>query len=96
MLSHFSHGQLFTSLETVTRLAPLSMEFSRKEYWSGLPCPSPGDLLDPGIKPTSLVSPTLAGGFFNTSATWEVHKYVYMHARSIKLFLSIFVVFLAT
>ena len=96
MLSHFSHGQLFTSLQTVTRLAPLSMEFSRKEYWSGLPCPSPGDLLDPGIKPTSLVSPTLAGGFFHTSATWEVHKYVYMHARSIKLFLSIFVVFLAT
>ena len=61
-----------------------------------MPCPSPGDLLDPGIKPTSLVSPTLAGGFFSTTATWEARKYVYMHARSIKIFLSIFVVFLAT
>ena len=44
----------------------------RQEYWSGLPFPSPGDLPDPGIKPTSLMSPALAGGFFTTSATWEV------------------------
>jgi len=40
------------------------MGFSRKEYWSGLPCPSPGDLLDPGFKPTSLRSSALAGQFF--------------------------------
>ena len=46
---------------TVARQAPLSMGFSRQEYWSGLPFPSPGDLPDPGIKPTS---PALAGGFF--------------------------------
>ena len=45
--------------------------FPRKEYWSGLPFPSPGDLLNPGIKPTSLMSPALAGGFFTTSAVWE-------------------------
>ena len=45
------------------------MIFSRKEYWSGLPRPSPGDLPDLGIKPTSLMSPALAGGFFTTSAT---------------------------
>ena len=50
------------------------MEFSRQEYWSGLPCTPPGDLPDPVIEPASLVSPALAGGFFTTSATWEGHK----------------------
>ena len=45
------------------------MEFSRQEYWSGLPFPTPGDLPDPGIEPASLPSPVLAGGFFTTSAT---------------------------
>ena len=50
--------------------APLSMEFSRQEYWSELPCPSPGDLPNPGIEPPSLRSPALAGGFFTTSTTW--------------------------
>ena len=44
------------------------MEFSRQEYWSGLPCPPPGDLPDQGIKPAS---PALAGGFFTMSATGE-------------------------
>ena len=48
---------------TVVHQAPLSMEFSRQEYWSGLPWPPPGDLPDPGIKPVSLMSPALAGGF---------------------------------
>ena len=43
----------------------------RQEYWSGLPCPPPGDLPNPGIKPTSPMSPALAGSFFTTSATWE-------------------------
>ena len=55
---------------TVAHLAPLSMEFSRQEYWSGLPFPSPGDL--PGIKPVPLASPAWAGTFFTTSATWKV------------------------
>ena len=45
--------------------APLSMEY-RQEYWSGLPFPAPGDLLNSAVKPTSLASPALAGGFFNT------------------------------
>ena len=45
--------------------------FSRQEYWSGLPCPPSGDLPDPGIEPASLTSPSLADGFFTTSATWE-------------------------
>ena len=58
-------------LWTVARQAPLSMGFSRQEYWSELPCPPPGDLPNPGIKPKSLVSPALAGGFFTTSTTWE-------------------------
>ena len=58
--------------------APLSMEFSRQvenwlgcQFWSGLPCPPPGDLHDPGIKPMSLMSPAVAGRFFTTSTTWE-------------------------
>ena len=53
----------------VAHQAPLSMGFSRPEYRSGLPCPSPGDLPNPGIEPMSLLSPELAGGFFTTSAT---------------------------
>ena len=52
-----SHVQLFTMLGTVARQALLSMEFSRQEYWSGLPFPLAWDLPDPGIKPTSPVSP---------------------------------------
>ena len=71
LLSCFSHVQLSVTLWTVTHQAPLSMGFSRQEYWSGLPCPSPGDLRDPGIEPMSLMSPALSGGFFTTSATWE-------------------------
>ena len=50
-------------------LDPLSMGFSRQEYWSGLPCSPPGDLPDPRMKPMSLTSPSLAGGFFTTSTT---------------------------
>ena len=46
--------------------APLSMEFSSQGYWSGLPFPPPGDLPNPGMKPTSLLSPALGGGFFTT------------------------------
>ena len=46
-----SHVRLFVTLWTVAHQAPLSMGFSRQEYWSGLPFPSPGDLPNPGIKP---------------------------------------------
>ena len=45
------------------------MGISRQEYWSGLPCPPPGDLSDTGVEPVSLMSPALAGGFFTTRAT---------------------------
>ena len=56
---------------TVACLAPLPLGFSRQDYWSGLPCPSPGDLPDPRIEYVSLMAPALAGGFFTTSATSE-------------------------
>ena len=62
---------LFVTPWTVSHQAPLSMEFSRQEYWSGLPCLPPRDLPNPGNKPMSLISPTLASGFCNTSTTWE-------------------------
>ena len=52
---------------TVAHQAPLSIEFSRQEYSSGLPSPSPGDLLDPGMEPEFLASPAVAGRFFTTS-----------------------------
>ena len=55
----------------VAHQAPLSIGFSRQEYWSELACPPPGDLPDPGIELASLTSPALAGKFFTTSATWE-------------------------
>ena len=52
---------------TVARQAPLSMGFSRQEYWTGLPFPPPGNLPNPGIEPVSLASPALASGFFTTA-----------------------------
>ena len=53
------------------------MGFSRQEYWSGLPCPPPEDLPDPGIEPETLMFPALAGGFFITSTTWEAPEIPY-------------------
>ena len=71
MLSHFSRVRFFVTPWTAACQAPLSMGFSRQEYWSGLPFPSPGDLPNPGIEPVSLLSPALAARFFIISATWE-------------------------
>ena len=59
VLSHFSHVQLFATLWTVARQAPLTIGFSRQEYWSGLPCPPPEGLPDSGTESTSAVSPEL-------------------------------------
>ena len=73
MLTHFSLVQLFVTLWTIAFQASLSKGFSRQESWSGLPCPPPGDLLNPGIEPMSLMSPALAGGFFTTPANLEAH-----------------------
>ena len=76
MLSHFNHVRLYATLWRVACQAPLSMGFSRQEYWSGLPCPLPGDPPHPGIKPTSLMSASLAGRLFTTfpSTTWEAQN----------------------
>ena len=69
MLSHFSCVQLYTTLWTVACQASLSMGSSRQEYWSGLPCPPPGDLPDTRVELASLTSPALAGKFFTIRAT---------------------------
>ena len=60
----FSHVRFFETPRTIAHQAPLSMRFSRQEYWSELLFPTPGDLPDPGIKPGSVRSPALAGRFF--------------------------------
>ena len=69
MFKSLSRVQLFAAPWTIIHQAPLSMEFSRQDYCRRLPFPTPGDLLDPGIEPVSLVSAALAGGFFTTSTT---------------------------
>ena len=76
MLSRFSHVWLFATPWTIARQAPLSMGFPRQEYWSGLPLPSPGELPNSEIKPTSSA---LAGRFFTPEPTreapkWSVHR----------------------
>ena len=85
ILNRSSHVWLFTTSWTVACPAPLSMGFSRQEYWSGLPCPPSGDPPDPGIKPSSLTS-ALESRFFTTSANWEacyisisVSTFLYTH-----------------
>ena len=70
MIGHFSCVQLFVTLWTIAHQAPLSMGFSRQEYWNGLPFLPPGDLPNLGINMV-LTRRALAGGFFATSATWE-------------------------
>ena len=71
MFRRFSHVQLCVTLWTTACQALLFMGFSRQEYWSGLPCPSLGDLPDLGIEPISLISSTFGGGSFSPRATWE-------------------------
>ena len=61
------------------------MGFSRQEYWSGLPFSSPEDLPGPGIKPTSLMSPVLAGRFFTSSATWEATTDPWVGLKNIRV-----------
>ena len=71
---------MFDSLwppQTAAYQAPLSTGFSRLEYWSGLQCPPPEDLPNPGTEPSFLVYPALAGGFFTTSGTWEAPVCLY-------------------
>ena len=61
---------------TVAHQGPLSMGFTRQEYWSGLLCIPPGYLPDQGIEPVSLTSRALADGFFTTSITWKAHSFI--------------------
>ena len=75
VLSCFSCVPLFVIPLTVACQTSLSMGFSRQEYQSGLPFPSPEDLPDPGIKRASLKSPALACGFFTTATTWDAQMF---------------------
>ena len=69
-----SHVLFFATAGTVAHQTPLSMGLSMQEPWSRLPCPPPRDLPNPGIEPTSLTSPALAGRFFTTIPTWEAQR----------------------
>ena len=77
MLSRFSRVRPFEILWIVDCQAPLSVAFSRQECWSGLPCPSPGDLPNPGLEPASHKSPALADRVFTTSTTWEAQLTIF-------------------
>ena len=72
-LSWFSCVRLCNPMDRSPVGSSCSWGFSRRECWSGSPCPSPGDLPNSGTKPRSLMSPALADGFFTTSTTWEAH-----------------------
>ena len=63
VLSHFSRVRLFETLWTVACQAPLSMGFSRQEYWSGMLCSPPGDLPNLGIEPLAPASPALQADY---------------------------------
>ena len=76
-----SRVPLFVTPWMVALQAFLSMGFFRQDHWNGLPFPSPGDFPDTGIKPTSLMSPALAGKFFTTSATWEAPVEIYCREK---------------
>ena len=67
------HVKLFVTPWTAAHQAPLSLKFSRQEYWSGWPFLSPGDLPNPGIEPSFLASPALAGGFFTAVPRGKPH-----------------------
>ena len=82
VLSHFSSVQLFTTLWTVAYQAPLSMEFSRQEYWSGLPCPPPGNLPNPRIKTASPEPPALQADSLPLSHWGSLYVYINMHTHS--------------
>ena len=95
VLNCFSRTQLFVTLWAVACQAPLSMGFSRQEYWSGLLCPPPGNLPDLGTGPLSLTFPALAVEFFTTSATGEppwvtIYSIQYLCRSSSRLYLVVF------
>ena len=89
MLSCFSRVLLFVTLWTVAHQAPLSRGFSRQEHWSGLPCPSPEDLPDPGIEPVSPVAPALQADSLLLEPPETIYVYIYkythIHTKLLKL-----------
>ena len=84
----FSHVWLFVTLWTVVCQAPLSIGFSRPDYWNELAFPPPGDLLDPGVKHMSLISPPLAGGFFISE---PYGKPIYISDPNIYIYIYVYV-----
>ena len=76
-----NHLRFFVTSWTIAPQAPLSMGFPRQEYWSGLPFPSPEDLLNPGIEPAS---PAMAGGFFIIVSPGKPQNYVYVHSKYVQ------------
>ena len=85
------HVQLFATPRTAARQSPLSMGFPRREYWSGLPFPTLGDLPDPGIEAASTVSsPALAGRFFTTELQYFIsHIHIYVKFMYIDMMVKI-------
>ena len=84
MCAHSVLLDSFATPWTVAHQAPLSMEFSRREYWSGLPFSAPGDRPDPATEAASLASPALGGRFFTTEPPGKLLKNVLLLNESIK------------
>ena len=80
--------RLFATPRTVAHQAPPSMGFSRQEYWSGVPFPSPGHLPNPGIEPTSHYVSCTASRFFTTSTTWETQLFVHERIQKWRQYLN--------
>ena len=83
--SRFSNVRLSAIPWTVAHQAPLSVGFSRQEYWSGLPWPPPGDPSNPEIEPMSLTSPALAGKFFTIAPSGKSHNCHWLHFKKVFL-----------
>ena len=99
MLSRFSCVQFCATLWIVAHQAPLSMGFSRQEYWSGLPCPPPGDLPDPGVKPMSPVSPALQADSLPLSHQGSpcVYRFIYIHIfLHVNIYFILLIIFIYT
>ena len=99
VLSHFSCVQFCATLWIVAHQAPLFMGFSRQEYWSGLPCPPPGDLPDPGVKPMSPVSPALQADSLPLSHQGSpcVYRFIYIHIfLHVNIYFILLIIFIYT